>query len=759
MFYRIPESLKGEIDALERLIVGFQSGTVDAATLKVHRVPFGIYEQRQDGTFMARVRCPGGMITPDQLKAVALLSDKYGNDEIHITTRQELQIHGLSVDRLVLLLRDLSKEGLSSRGGGGNTVRNIIVSPESGIDPEETFDVSPHACALTTRLIADPGSWLLPRKFKIAFSSSARDTGYARFNDVGFVARLKDGVRGFRVYVAGGMGSKPEVGHLLEDFVPERQVFAVAEAIKRLFSRYGNRKNRHAARLRFLWRELGEERFRSLYQEQLAELRTADRRLRISDFGLGIDEPSPECPDHSVPQSAIRNPQSAIGNPQLEVWKSRYVTPQKQGGLFSVLIPVLLGNVKTSSIIELAEFLRELGHDVVRLTTGQNLQLRNLRDDCLGETFDLMSRLFELSAAERFLGDSIACTGADTCKLGICLPRGALRAVLKRLRRSDLDLDRLSGCRLNLSGCPNSCGQHPLADLGFYGRAGRKSQFLYPEYNVVAGAVIGEEAPRFAEEVDRVSARDLPEFVHDLLARFLSKPARFQSFQHYLRTEGKQDIRELCERFRTIPDFEEDKNYYYDWGAKDQFGLVGKGGGECSAGLFDLIEVDLRRIRELRKPWLKGERETVDGESLWEIVLSASRMLLITRGVEATSEDSVFWGFERHFISTGLVDPRFSTVVDAARERRLDLLGGLAHEVHGFAEAIERLYRSMDNSLHFPGESDTVAVPGQVRPTGSYPGLSRSRLSAQLRKGQVRPGGNEDRRQAGSPAWRRGTDP
>ena len=214
--------------------------------------------------------------------------------------------------------------------------------------------------------------------------------------------------------------------------------------------------------------------------------------------------------------------------------------------------------------------------------------------------------------------------------------------------------------------------------------------------------------------------------MHDLLGRFLSKQARFQSFRDYMQTDGKQDIRELCEQFRPIPDFEEDKNYYYDWGAKEQFTLVGKGGGECSAGLFDLIEVDLRRIRELRKPWLKGERDTADGEALWEIVLCASRMLLITRGVEATSEESVFSSFEKHFISTGLVDQRFSTVVDAARQRRVDLLLQLAPEVHSFAEEVEKLYRSMDNSLHFPGESKTAGSAGILPALGPQASCLRS---------------------------------
>jgi sulfite reductase (ferredoxin) len=273
MFYRIPGNLASELEELDSYIARFKSGEIDAATLKVRRVPFGCYEQRQDGTYMVRIRATGGALTPRQLQTIAEASARYGSEAIHITTRQEFQIHDVALDDVLPVMRELLLAGLASRGGGGNTVRNILVSPDAGVSPDEVFDPNPYAFALTSRLIAEPDSWLLPRKYKIAFSNSAADTAYAEFTDLGFIAQLRNGEKGFRVYVAGGLGAKPEVGHLLHDFIPAEEVYFVATAIKRLFDRHGNRKNRHAARLRFLWNTLGEERFRELYEEQLKLIR------------------------------------------------------------------------------------------------------------------------------------------------------------------------------------------------------------------------------------------------------------------------------------------------------------------------------------------------------------------------------------------------------------------------------------------------------------------------------------------------------
>jgi sulfite reductase beta subunit-like hemoprotein/TusA-related sulfurtransferase len=696
MSYEIPASLPGELDELESLIGKYRAGTLDAASLKARRVPFGCYEQRKDGTYMVRVRTTGGALTPAQLRVLAVVCDKYGSDMIHITTRQEFQVHEVSIENVIAVMRELFSAGLSSRGGGGNTVRNIMISPDAGVSPEEVFDPSPYAFALTSRLISEADSWVLPRKFKITFSNSGKDTAYAQFNDLGFVAKIQDGVKGFKVYVAGGMGSKPEVAHLLHEFIPWTDTYVVAEAAKRLFDKHGNRKNKHAARLRFLWNQLGEARFRELYQNELDEVR------RQPPAAFIVNEVDAQLTTPSITPAEVESP-------EYEIWKRRYTTVQRQPGLYSVLIPVLLGNLRTKDAIALADFLEGFGTDVVRATFGQNLRLRNISEAYLGNVYQLISAFSELSSAPALLANSIACTGADTCKLGICLSKGALAAIARKLAQSGLNLDDLADFKINLSGCPNTCGQHMLADLGFYGQVARKDQLMFPAYGVVAGAVIGDGKARLAKHIDRISSRDLPDFVVDLLKIYLEKKSRFASFDEYIAGEGEQDIRSICDRYRQIPEFEDDKSYYQDWGAEAAFSLVGKGLGECSAGLFDLIEVDLKQIQSLEKKLSGGLSGEERENALYQLALSSARMLLVTRGIEAHSDMAIFASFSMHFIKAGLVDAHFQSVINAAQSKDLDALCAGAADVLALAQEIKALYTSMDNSLRFPADMASKA--------------------------------------------------
>jgi sulfite reductase (ferredoxin) len=689
MFYKVPENLASELAELDSYIERYRSGELDAATLKVRRVPFGCYEQRTDGTYMVRIRTTGGALTPLQLRTIAEVSVRYGNPSIHVTTRQEFQVHDIALENILPVMRELLQVGLAARGGGGNTVRNLLVSPDAGVGLDEVFDPSPYAFALTSRLIAEPDSWMLPRKFKIAFSNSTADSSYAEFNDLGFVAQLRDGAKGFHVFAAGGLGTKPEVGHLLHEFIPAEDVYVVTTAIKRLFDKHGNRKNRHAARLRFLWNTLGEERFRELYEEQLQRVRAENPQT------LQIEE---------VPQSSTL-PAFAPDvdqTPEFARWQERFVEPQKQPGLVSVLVPVFLGNLKNEDAIRLADFLEPFGNYVVRAAFGQNLRLRNIPEAYLPNVFHLVQQITELASGPRLVGNSISCTGADTCKLGICLSKGALAATADRLKDSNLDLNQIPDFRLNLSGCPNTCGQHMLADLGFFGNVGRKEQQMFPAYMVVAGAEIGEGKARLARQIDRVSARDLPEFVHEVLKLWLVKKDGFSSFAAYVDGEGTQDLRAIADRFRTIPEFSVDKTYYYDWGAKDTFSLVGKGLGECSAGLFDLIEVDLKTARNLREELRSGDSQ--DDDALYAIALRSARALLITRGIEAPTDIAVFENFRKHFIQAGLIGARFEPVIVAAQQKDAETLNRFEEEVFALLEAVEALYRSMDNSLRFAVE-------------------------------------------------------
>jgi len=692
MFYTLPANLAKEIDGLEALIDKYRRGDLDAASLKAHRVPFGCYEQRSDGTYMLRIRSTGGAVTPRQLRAMALLSRQYGADFVHITTRQEFQIHDVALENVVPAMRGLLAAGLSTRGGGGNTIRNILISPDSGVTSDEVFDPSRYAFALTTLLIAEPDSWNLPRKLKIAFSNSSSDTAFAQFNDIGFIAALESGVKGFKVYVAGGLGAKSAVGHLLHEFVPASDVYLVARAVKRLFDRHGNRKNRNAARLRFLWEQLGEAEFRRIYRAEF-EAAAAD---------LELPRLFPQAP-----ASRLQTPVGAAAadeSVEFHAWKKRYCTEQRQRGFYSVLIPAVLGNIKNSDLKVLADLLEPFGDDSVRASFGQNLRLRNIAEAVLSSVYTTVKGISELTDAPHVLAHSISCTGADTCKLGICLPKGALSVVQAKLRSSSLDLDRLAPFQINFSGCPNTCGQHMIADLGFYGQALRKGQQIYPAYGIVAGAIHDDGKARLAQPIDSISAHDLPEFTAELLAIWLEKQWRFDSFAEYIDAEGKNDIRDLCNRYRNVPDFDVDSSYYFDWGSQKPFTLAGRGLGECSAGLFDLIGVDRKLIEEHRRLLTRDIPAPARADALYRIALSSARMLLVTRGIEAPTDTAVFLSFEQHFISAGLVDEAHRPIVVAARVRDLPALLNNQGAVLALATSVRELYDNMDHTLRFPAE-------------------------------------------------------
>ncbi len=685
LLYTIPESLTDEIDELQSLIGGYLKERVSAVELKAHRVPFGVYEQRKKGTYMVRIRCAAGIITPVQLKKVAELSLRYGSGILHVTTRQELQIHDVALEDLTAIMRELLKVGLSTRGGGGNTVRNITAPWNAGVDPEELFDVTPYAVALTSAMTSRGDSWLLPRKYKITFAGSEASAMYALISDLGFVAQVKGGRRGFKVYAAGGMGRNSQPGHLLHDFLPDDQVLLVAEAVKRVFSKYGNRKNKHAARLRFLWDTLGQQEFVRRYElEKRALLEEEIGYLTILDI-----------PSSLQTNIGLLNESASVP----ETWKKRYVGFQKNNEFSTVRIPLLHGMIDADKAELLANALSSLGENVIRFTYDQNIALRNIPQKALGTVYRISKRISDLTDEPVLFGNSIACAGASTCQLGICRSRGAMSAVVDRLKSGEVDVDLIDGVRVNISGCSNSCGQHILADLGFFGKVGRKDQHSFPVYNVVAGAKVTADGKlQMARRVDEINARDLPKLVEELMADYTGKKVLFNSFKNYLEHDGMQMITSICEKYREIPPFSENRNYYRDWGETENFSLAGKGTGECSAGLFDLIELDLGRLRELKA--LVQRDETVP-ETVYDLALVASRMLLITRGVEAASDAEVFAAFNEHFIKAGLVDTRFSLLVKAGEQGQISEMHSVQRDVVEFAETVERLYERMDNSFQF----------------------------------------------------------
>ncbi len=702
--YDLPLGLDEEISQLEELIRKYRAGEVSATELKAHRVPFGVYEQRQADTYMARIRCAGGFVTPLQLESVSAIAREYGVNQLHITSRQELQIHYVKLDDIVSLIRRLKEIGLSTRGGGGNTVRNIAACDDAGIDPQEAFDVSWYVAALTTRMIAEGDSWNLPRKFKIAFSGSAEDKGYATLSDLGFIAKIKNGIKGFRVYAAGGLGAKSAEGKLLFDFIEAGQVYPIAEALKNVFFKFGNRRNKHAARLRFLWQNLGEEEFKKKFNQEYERIKAEGfRPLDIveQEQGPGFFSGLPKD-----------KPFDAGG---FLLWKTRFVRKQKQEGLFSVLIPIELGFISCVEAAKLGRFLKPFGSDMLRMTRDQNFLIRNIPSDYLGAAYNFLKETIPEASRPALYGKILSCAGAATCQLGICLSRQAAGALIAELKKSNLDLDKIGEIKINISGCPNSCGHHPAADLGFSGKALRNGDRLYPAYNVFAGAVIGDGKTKLAEHSGEIPAKALVLLVKDFLKGYLSKSGRFKDFREYIHGEGKSDLKEIISRYSKAPDFDEDKNYYFDWEADTLFSLAERKAGECSAGFFDLLEMDLNNLKNTRAALAAGAQDEEEKKkSLGELVFYASRALLITRGLDVKSQEEVYAGFLKYFIETGLIDGSFREIITIAQ--RGDYKEILAKQAQALelAKAVQELYETMDNSFNF--SRPPVNISGGIPP-------------------------------------------
>ena len=692
--YIIPKSLIADIQYNQRLIEQFKQGEISGAQLKSNRVPMGIYEQRQDGHFMLRIRCTGGLITPRQLRRVAEVARQVECSHIHITTRQEVQIHDVSIDQATPALLSLQEEGLATQGGGGNTIRNMLVNELGGISNHQTFDPYPYAIGLTTRLIAEKDSWSMPRKLKIAFDMNEADANFSLVADLGLIPLIKDGQRGFRVLLGGSVASNPHKGWQVFDFLPDKDLFRAAKAAKNFFNLNGNRKNRHKARIRYIFYKNGEEETKRLYFEEYDKL-GADASL---DF-----EPAVLPFEYKVPTFAPINNESEA----FKTWKRRYAQKQSVGNGYYAVIPFLHGNTSPEVFAKIADFLEEFGNDVIRFTPRQNMQVRNIPEAYLPNVYQFFKNLGLSLDVPVILNNLTSCTGADTCRLGICLPKGLVKGIHRKLEQSNLDLDQLPDLKININGCSNSCAQNAWSDLGFSGRIGRVDDHPYPAYTVWA-RVNGKT--ELAEALGYLAAKDIPSFVVDYLGGYLQVKDQYESYDAFVRAKGAEVIKATIARYQDVPAFDEDKNYYFDWGAEEVFSLTSHGQAECSAGLFDIIELDQATIKE------KQDALALPGADkdklLRDIVFSASRMLLVTRGADPRTDDEVYANFESLFIDAGIVSAEFKAVVEKARHG--ETLVAVREQVDALAAKVNELYANMDDSLQF--KTVPSSTPQQAEP-------------------------------------------
>ena len=403
-----------------------------------------------------------------------------------------------------------------------------------------------------------------------------------------------------------------------------------------------------------------------------------------------------------------------------DTWKSRYVFDQLQPGLKSVKLPLKLGDLLKEDADLLCDFLDHIGENTIRCDRAQNIRLRNIPEKYIGNLYNVITKMkMTLAALPPFIGNMINCTGAQTCKLGICLPRGLSDAICDRLIRTDLKLDEITDFKVNMSGCPNTCGMHHVADLGFFGKIGRKDGEIFPMYNVMAGARTGHAGElQYAERVDEVASKYVPDFVHDFLAVWIDKKDAYKNnYIEFLEKEGKALIKSLCEHYRDVPTYEQNPEVYHDWGRNRKMTLDDMGAAECSAGMFDMIDVDKKEIEAQSEAVKVGLTGNALEESLYNIAFRASRMLLVTRGLDAKTDAQIFEYFQKHFITTGLIETQFTDVTSLAKLGLKAELVKHQETVLALGQAVINLYKNMDDSLRFKTDVKAAEATPSTGPT------------------------------------------
>ena len=712
--YRIPSTLNGDLDYTQSLIDQFKAGEIQAGQLKSNRVPMGIYEQRKNQHYMLRLRCAGGLVTPEQLAKIAFVGHQLSTSHLHVTTRQEIQIHNVDIEDAIPALKKLEKVGISSAGGGGNTVRNMMVDDRSGLTADEEFDVYPYVEELTSRLIAEKDSFTMPRKYKVAIDTSVATANYSYIADLGLQARIKDGQRGFRVLIAGSAASNAHTGWEVFDFLPEKDLYRAAKALKNWFHKYGNRRNRHKARMRYVFYKYGTEEAKRLYLEEFEELKK-DGSIDFKAPALPLEHHKPNFPPLKAPTD-------------FETWKRRYAHKQTNAeglkeNLWYAYIPLRHGNNSTDFFAEVAEYLGNYGNDVIRFTKKEQIQVRNIPEEYLTNIYAFFKKLGVYQIDYPVVVTNLTCcTGADTCRLGICLPKGAIDGIAKQLLNSDLNLDAIPDFELRMNGCTNICALATWGDLGFSGRVGRVGDAPYPAYTIWL-PVKGKH------EIDLqqgyIAAKKIPAFVEDYLRDVIAEQANHADYYDYVAKRGVNIVKELIAKYKEVAPYSEEPDTFFDFGDDEKFSLIKYGKAECSAGLFDIIEIDQDTIREKRKEvellmgnipqgvpadlQSDGKQATSKIEKLLhDIVFSENRMLLVTRGLDPRTDEDVYNGFEKEFIAAGIIPQKFKVLTDKARNS-----ASLIEQkplIDELADLLNDLYQNMDDSLQFklPAEKTPV---------------------------------------------------
>ncbi|MGE8379254.1 MAG: nitrite reductase, partial [Sphingobacterium sp.] len=569
-----------EIIELEKKIRLFHEGKIADEKFRSLRLARGVYGQRQPGVQMVRIKLPFGKVTFKQLIKIAAISDEYASRNLHLTTRQDIQIHYVSLDRTPELWSKLAEDDITLREACGNTVRNVTASPTSGIDPKEPFDVSPYAQATFEYFLRNPVCAEMGRKFKMSFSASEEDTAFSYIHDLGFIPKLKyvDGVevRGFKVLLGGGLGSQPFLASLTNEFLPEDELIPYIEATLRVFDRHGERNNRNKARFKYLIQKLGLEEVLNLIEaEKIA--------TKVKTFAIDrtkIEQPLP--PDDS--KITVLDLDSDLN---YQVWKNTNTFEQKQAGYYGVYVRVSTGDIGTDKARSLVAGLKDLVADDIRITQNQSLLLKYATEKSLPHIYQLLKSLDLAQVGFNSTADVTTCPGTDTCNLGISNSTEMARVIESYIAEFHQDFVFNRDLKIKISGCMNSCGQHGLAHIGFHGSSVKAEGKVVPAAQVMlGGGTIGDGEGRVAERIIKVPTKRVLHVVEFVLNDYKKNTEETENFHAYYDRQGKNYFYNLLKPLSDLTTLAEDE--FVDWGHEGTF-QTAIGVGECAGVVIDLV--------------------------------------------------------------------------------------------------------------------------------------------------------------------------
>jgi sulfite reductase (ferredoxin) len=609
-----------------------------------------------DAPGMQRIKIPFGGLNPGQMRVLADLAEEYSDSICHITTRQDIQLHYVHIEDTPPMFRRLAAVGITTREACGNSVRNVTACPLAGVCNTETFDVTPYANACAFYLLGHPDTQDFGRKFKIAFSGCKHEAcGLVSIHDLGGIGvkRTVDGKeqRGFELYVGGGLGAVPHQAKLMFEFLPEEDLLPVSRAIGRIFARLGEKKNRQKARLKFVVQKLGIEEFKRLVVEELKTMPEDPSWRKFFD----------EIPRYEEKPAFQTVPLSINGKkPEgFDQWAATNVYRQRQPGYATVTVTLPLGDATSDQFRKLADLTHKYASDHARTTVEQNLVLRWVKEDQVPALYRELQAIGLAEPGAGTIVDVVTCPGTDTCKLGIASSRGLAGELRTRLAAKSLQLDEaVKNLHIKVSGCFNSCGQHHVADLGFYGNSRNVGSYTVPHFQVMIGGKWRENGGSYGLAIGSIPSKAIPQVVERLTGRYVKERTSNETFQAFCARIGKKALKESLEDLAKVPPHATDASYYTDWGDPREFTIGDMGVGECAGEVISLADFGFTDAEStaFEAQLLLDDKEYVRAEQMaYEAMLKAAKTLVQLQWPDVpTTPDSIVNEFRTRLVDTKL---------------------------------------------------------------------------------------------------------